>query len=148
MKYIEQFERFHLEHANKDSKSFEGYQIAYERIFQYESDNSRLYSLREALLKGVTDEQVVMSMLTDTWDGYDDLSFVADRGDYIDYYEGFVQSCWDGVYIKQEYKGLSKSDAVEKMVDERFSKIAAHLNLKIKSWSFKKSVLHIVFASE
>ena len=33
----------------------------------------------------------------------------------IIFWEGWVKSCWEGLYIKQDYKGLSKPEAIEKI---------------------------------
>jgi hypothetical protein len=109
------------------------------------SDNIRYYYLYNEVHSNIKNDIVKINKLTDTWDGYDDLLFVKNRGTYIDYYEGFVDSCWDAIYSKPEYVGLNKKEAVDKLVNDRIIKISNDLNIKILYYTFKKSILYIKF---
>lgn len=82
-----------------------------------------------------------LNMLLDVYNGYDDNSYIQNnlKNNEIIYFEGWVNSCWEGAYSKQEYKNLTKEEILEKIVNERFTKIAVELNLKIKSY---KNFLH------
>lgn len=113
--------------------------------YKLQSDNIRFYYIQKALNSEPSNEKVIINKLTDTWDGYDDLVFVKNRNSHIDYYEGFVQSCWDALYQKEEYKNLSKDDAVEKLVSERMSLIGKDLDLIIDDYYFKNSILYIKY---
>jgi hypothetical protein len=133
MKYIKLFEEY-----NKQ-----------EWITKYNlpSDNIRYYYIQKAKYEP-TDEKVEIKKLTDTWDGYDDLVFVENDNDKIIFYEGFVKSCWDSLFMKDEYKGLSKDEAVQKMIDGRFTRIADDLDLIIEDWNFDGKILRIVFTDK
>lgn len=109
------------------------------------SDNIRYFYIKNALSDEISNEQPNLKKLVDTWDGYDDLVFVKNRGNFVDYYEGFVQSCWSAIYDKKEYSGLTKVQIIEKLVNDRMSKIAKDLGLKITEFYFKKSILFIRF---
>ena len=113
--------------------------------YKLNSDNIRYYYLKQAKFSNNSNETLIPQKLTDTWDGYDDLLFVKNRGKTIDYFEGFVKSCWDALYKKAAYKGLTKHAAVKKLVEERMKKIGLDLNLIIKSYSFEKSILYIKY---
>ena len=108
------------------------------------SDNIRFYYIQKALYEP-TEKKVDIKKLTDTWDGYDDLVFVESNGDSIVFYEGFVKSCWDSLFMKEEYKGLSKEEAVQKMIDDRFTRISNDLGLTIEDYSFDGKILKIFF---
>lgn len=120
--------------------------ILMEQYLNYISDRIRLDYLKNAIDSKISNEQPSANKLKDTYDGYDDLTIVYNRGTYIDYYEGFVQSCWVGFYNKEEYKGLNKTEIVDKFISDRFSKIAKLLNYKIVDYDFKNSILHIKLA--
>ncbi len=108
------------------------------------SDNIRFYYIQKAIYEP-TGEKVNIKKLTDTWDGYDDLVFVENDGDDIIFYEGFVKSCWDSLFMKEEYKGLSKDEAVQKMIKDRFARISNDLGLDIKEYTFDGEILEIIF---
>lgn len=58
--------------------------------------------------------------LLDPYDGYNDQTYIQNIGtDIIIYYEGWSSLCWDALYQKPEYKGLSKEEALEKFLNER-----------------------------
>jgi len=107
------------------------------------SDNIRYYYISKELNNTPSEDIVNIFKLTDTWDGYDDLLFVRNRKTYIDYYEGFVDACWIALYNKPEYQGLSKADAVKKLVEDRMTKIITDLNLIIDYYIFEDSILYI-----
>lgn len=109
----------------------------------YESDNIRLNEIKSALGDDIWDDNETYSAndLRETeW-----LSKALNKQAYIDYYELFVQACWNGMFQKPEYKGLDKKQGVNKLVSERFTEIANQLNLKIVEWSFTNDILNIKF---
>lgn len=112
--------------------------------YKLPSDNIRFYYIQKALYEP-KEEKVDIKKLTDTWDGYDDLVFTENDGNDIIFYEGFVKSCWDSLFMKDEYNGLSKEEAVQKMIDERFTRISNDLGLNLKEYSFDGKILKIVF---
>lgn len=110
---------------------------------EYESDKIRMAEIKSCLYDDVWDEEDVYDesdLMETEW-----LSKALNKGEYIDYYEMFVQACWDGIFQKQEYKGLDKKTAVSKLVNERFTKIAYLLNLTINSWSYSDNILTVRF---
>lgn len=66
----------------------------------------------------------------------DDLTYTQKVGDMIIQSELWVASCWEGMYSKPEYDGLSKQEAIEKMMRERIPKIAEVLNLEFVGYTF------------
>lgn len=114
--------------------------------YEYVSDNIRETHILNALNSEIDITPINKKKLIDTWDGYDDLTKVQKISDNeLIYYEGFVKSCWDGLYSKSEYKGLNKIDAVDKLVNDRISEIAKNNNLGILDHTFKSNILTIKF---
>lgn len=76
--------------------------------------------------------------LLDPWDGYDNLTYIQNnlKNNEIIYWEGFIESCWEGVYAKPEYKGLSKEQAIEKIITERFPMIAGKFGMKVVNYDY------------
>jgi hypothetical protein len=115
--------------------------------FQYSSDELRYNEIINALKYKEEDffndnETAFEEDLLDTeW-----LTIVIPKKDYIDYYELFVQSCWDALFQKEEYKGLSKKQAVIKLVNERFSEIAKKAGVSIGGYSFNNNILNVRFS--
>lgn len=109
------------------------------------SDNIRYRYIQIAKSSEPSDEIVNYRKLTDIWDGYDDLVFVRNRDTHIDFYEGFVDSCWVELYKKPGYYKLSRTDAIDKLINDRFKKIANDLNLTIAEYTFDKRVLYVKF---
>ena len=110
---------------------------------QYESDSIRLKELQLGLSKELSDSNKTLGavdLYKTEW-----LSEALNKEGYIDYYEFFIKTCWDGMFSKPEYKGLTKQEGVRKLVNERFTKIATHLNLKIIDWNYKSNILNIKF---
>ena len=112
-------------------------------VLEYESDRIRLDEIKSALNDDLWDDDETYSV--DDLYQTDWLSKALNKENYVDYYELFVKACWDGMFQKPEYKGLDKKSAVEKLINERFSKIAKLLNLSIIDWNFKFNVLNIKF---
>ena len=78
--------------------------------------------------------------LIDDWDGYDDQVYIQNniQNNEIIFWEGWVNSCWEALYLKYEYKGLSKTEAIEKFIKERFTKITEEFNLSIIKYDYFK----------
>lgn len=77
-------------------------------------------------------------MLVDDWDGYDDQTYIKNEliNNKIIYYEGFVKNCWIALYKNPEYKGLSKREAIEKLINDRFTKIAKEFNMIVSYYDY------------
>jgi len=106
---------------------------------QYVSDRIRYDYIKDAKQQEVSDKIPTRKDLLDS----DDLVIAVNNGNSISYYELFVDSCWDALFSKSEYEELSKIEAINKLVNERFKKIADLLNETIINWSFKNSILFI-----
>jgi hypothetical protein len=105
--------------------------------FQYSSDETRFETLKNAIQNNKfvsipNDDEVHKSL--ENFDG----TFVIKKNDIIEFREYWVESCWEGLYEKEEYKGLSKYDAMVKFVNERFKKVCDELNLKFLAWEFEE----------
>jgi len=107
----------------------------------YESDNIRLNIIKSSL----DDDEWDMddSYNEDDLQETEWLSAALNKGGFIDFYELFVPSCWESMFQKEEYKGLNKEDALNKLVNERFENIAKALSLSIKGWAYHNNILII-----
>lgn len=108
-------------------------------LLTYESDKIRYNYMKEGLMSSIN---TTIPSAIDVYNS-EDLTMVKNHGDFIVYYEYFVKSCWDSLYDKTEYKGLKKKDALQKLVEERFARIASLLGCKILSWNFSNPVLEM-----
>jgi len=75
----------------------------------------------------------------------EDYSYTQKVGAQVIQSELWVASCWEGMYSKPEYVGLSKQEAIEKMMRERIPKIAEVLNLEFVGYTFENNISEIVF---
>jgi hypothetical protein len=107
----------------------------------YPSDELRLWCLQNCILASFQPPEY--SMLLDAWNGYDDLTYIQKTEDGIRYFEGWVDSCWQGLFEKMEYNDLNAEDAMRKFVEERFTQIANVAQMKIDKWGFYDHVLVI-----
>jgi len=74
--------------------------------------------------------------LIDDWDGYDDQTYIQNNGNEFIYWEGWVRACWQAAYKKPEYKDLGKDLIIEKIIKERFPRIAEEVNYKINNYDY------------
>lgn len=77
-------------------------------------------------------------MLLDDWDGYDDQVYIQNKlnENKIIFYEGWVNSCWNAVYQKPQYEGLSKKEVIEDIITKRFPRIADEFNMEIDDYGY------------
>ena len=75
-------------------------------------------------------------MLLDDWDGYDDQVYIQNKGESIVFWEGWVSSCWEAAFQKPQYKGLKKSEVIDKIIDERFPRIAEEFGMEIIDYGY------------
>jgi len=89
--------------------------------------------------------------LIDDWDGYDDQVYIQNNlnNDEFVYWEGWVDECWKAVYLKPEYKNLSKTDTISKIVKDRFPRIGEEFGFKLKKYNYfkfrGKYIMKVVF---
>jgi hypothetical protein len=81
-------------------------------------------------------EEPDYEMLLDDWDGYDDQVYIQNKGESIVFWEGWVSSCWEAAFKKPQYKGLKKSEVIDKIIDERFPRIAEEFGMEIIDYGF------------
>jgi len=76
--------------------------------------------------------------LLDPYEGYENQTYIQNdlENNKIIYWEGWSEYCWNSLYQKEEYKKLSKKEAIEKLIKERFPKIAFDNNLKILNYNY------------
>ncbi len=103
--------------------------------FKYPSDEVRYMKLikhKDDIISNhyPTNDEINESL----WDV--DGVFVFNRGEYIEFIEYWAYSCWEGLYEKPEYKGMSKKKAIDKFIKERFYKISEKVNMKILDFTF------------
>lgn len=76
--------------------------------------------------------------LLDPYNGYKYQTYIQNdlENNQIIFWEGWSEECWNSLYQKEEYQNLSKKEAIEKIIQERFPKIASENNLKIKDYNY------------
>ena len=72
-------------------------------------------------------------MLLDAYDGYEYHTYIQNNleNNEIIYWEGWSSICWKELYNKPEFKGLSKTKAIEKVITTRFPRIAQEFDMII-----------------
>lgn len=89
--------------------------------------------------------------LIDGWDGYDDQVYIQNNlkeNEFI-FWEGWVDECWKGLYLKPEYIGLDKINSIKKVINERFPRIGQEFGFKIKEFDYfkhkSKFIMKVIF---
>jgi hypothetical protein len=108
---------------------------------EWPSDKMRLDIIREDVTEGV--KKPTRKELNDA----PDLVIVKKDGEKLKYYELYCKACWDGLYAKEEYKGLSHAEAIDKFMKERFPAIAERAGATIDNYIFNKNILEITLTS-
>jgi hypothetical protein len=96
-------------------------------------------------------EEPNLFKLIDDWDGYDDQVYIQNKLSDIEFifWEGWVDECWRGLYLKPEYKGLDKISSIKKVINERFPRIGQEFGFKIKEFDYFKHkgkfIMKVVF---
>ena len=75
-------------------------------------------------------------MLLDPHDGYDKQTYIQIVGKKLIYWEGWSTYCWKSLYDKDEYKGLSKVEAIRKVIGERLIPALKSMGLKYVSANY------------
>lgn len=90
--------------------------------------------------------------LIDDWNGYDDQVYIQNnlnKNEFI-FWEGWVDECWKGLYLKPEYKGLNKTESINKVITERFPRIGKEFGYQIKNFTYFKHkgkfIMKVVFS--
>jgi hypothetical protein len=96
-------------------------------------------------------EEPDLNMLLDDWDGYEDQVYIQnmlDKGKII-FYEGWVQSCWNAIKTKSEYKGMNKKEVIDSVITKRFPRIAEEFNMVIDDYGYfnnrKGYIMYVIF---
>lgn len=97
-----------------------------------------------------TDEPNLFKLIDD-WDGYDYQVYIQNKlsdNEFI-FWEGWVDECWKGLYAKPEYRGLNKTDSIEKVIRDRFPRIGQEFGFKIKEYDYfihdEEFIMKVVF---
>lgn len=96
------------------------------------SDEIRKEHLAKGLKAEVESEEASWSEV----EASEDWTLVRNFGDYVKYYEFWGKTCWDALFQKPEFKGLTKVEAIEKFVNERLKDIVRGLGEEILDWEF------------
>jgi hypothetical protein len=105
----------------------------------YFSDAFRMDTVQDALDKlkegdeyelEEMEENPDSDMLLDPHDGYEKQTYIQIVGKKLIYWEGWSSYCWKSLYDKSEYKGLSKSEAITKVIKERLIPSIESMGLK------------------
>ena len=54
----------------------------------------------------------------------------------IIFYEGWVDSCWDAVYNKQQYQGMNEEQVMEDIIKNRFPRIGDEFSMLINDYGY------------
>ena len=83
-------------------------------------------------------EEPNYSKLVDDWDGYDDQVYIQNNLDEneVIYWEGWVDECWKSLFQKPDYKGLSKTECIKKVITQRFPRIAEEFGFKMEHFDY------------
>ena len=91
--------------------------------------------------------------LIDNWDGYDDQVYIQNKlneNQFI-FWEGWVDECWKSLYLKPEYKGLNKTESINKVINNRFPRIGEEFGFKIINYEYfkykGKFIMKVVFSN-
>lgn len=102
------------------------------------SDLARMDLIDDFLKKSEIDpeynlEDPELDWLLDAYEGYPDQVYIQNDVDNnrVVFWEGWSELCWEGLYAKPEYKGLSKEDSIKKIFKERIPRIAQEFEMKI-----------------
>jgi len=96
-------------------------------------------------------EQPSFNKLIDDWDGYDDQVYVQNNlvNNEIVFWEGWANECWKAAYSKPEYKNLKKTDVIDKIINNRFPRVASEFGFAVKSGEYFKCngkfIMKIIF---
>ena len=137
MKYLKIFKYFSITENRFERRDEEQYKNC------FMSDLVRMELLETFLNKVQNDpsynkEEPNYSKLVDDWDGYDDQVYIQNNLDEneIIYWEGWVDECWKSLFQKPDYKGLSKTECIKKVITHRFPRIAEEFGFKIKDFHY------------
>jgi hypothetical protein len=114
--------------------------------FQYMSDAQRADMIQDALKQDIWDddeEAYEDDLLDAAWQ-----TIVFNKAQYVDFYELFTDDCWEGMFDKPEYKGLSKSQGITKLMKDRFPVIAKSVGMPTISWSMDDAILNVKFKKQ
>jgi len=106
----------------------------------YISDRMRLDYVKGGFNKPTELQQYTKEELAEDLLNQDDLVMVLNYGSYVKYYEKFVDSCWDALFQKPEYKNLEIGEAVTKLVNERLKKVAEYAGGDLVDWSWDEDL--------
>ena len=137
MKYLKIFKYFSITENRFERRDEEQYKNC------FMSDLVRMELIETFLNKVQNDpsynkEEPNYSKLVDDWDGYDDQVYIQNNLDEneIIYWEGWVDECWKSLFQKPDYKGLSKTECIKKVITQRFPRIAEEFGFKIKDFDY------------
>ena len=83
-------------------------------------------------------EEPDYDMLLDSWDGYEDQVYIQNKlfEDKIVFYEGWIESCWNAVYRKPQYRKMDEEEVIEDIINKRFPRIGEEFNMRISDYSY------------
>ena len=95
-------------------------------------------------------EEPDYDMLLDNWDGYEDQVYIQNKlnDGKIIFYEGWVDACWDAVYGKPQYKGMSEEEVIKDIITNRFPRIGEEFNMEIVDYGYFDDggyIMYVVF---
>ncbi len=103
----------------------------------YLSDNVRLAYIKKAV------ETADLSVKPSDFTQERDFIVIKKKGNILHYYEKWLESCWQALYKKPQYKGLSRTQAIDLYMRERFGEIARLSGYRILRHSYLHGILFV-----
>lgn len=127
------------------------HKLKYTRLFEeyceFVSDKIRRDAIKFYMKNPKTEAPSNQSLITDSFfGGYDDQIYLQYEDGIYTYYEGWVPECWVGAYSKDVYKGLSKEEILDDVINNRFILILKDLGLEyVDSGYYKYNRRYITY---
>ena len=96
----------------------------------YASDQMRIEYLKNAI------ESDSLTLADTDLNEDNDFTMVKKKGNETIYYEQWNPECFEALFQKPEYKGLTEGQAVEKFIKTRFPKTAKEAGYKQTGWTY------------
>lgn len=72
-----------------------------------------------------------------------DFIVIRKKGNTLRYYENWLESCWQALYKKPQYKGLPRTQAIDLYTRERFGEIARLGGYRVLRYSYSHGILFV-----
>ena len=106
---------------------------------KYPSDEIRLSYIEDALKEPISDKEPSHMEILNS----DDWTIVRNFGNKIIYYEFWGKPCWDALFQKEEYRGLTRKEAIDKFIIDRFTPMVNSIGYNVGKVNFRYNFMRI-----